>query len=131
MREPLPITRPRRGPHRTRVHERVSKVEAAVPLAVALNDAADRGRVRHATAEARGADQGAVAAGKATAGDVIPPGVPQVAGKKLPDVARIELPLDATGGLVEHRIPGGKVGGLQPANRPSPRRPRLPAQIRP
>lgn len=110
--EPLSITRPRRSPNRARVDERVCEIEAAVPLAVALNGAVDRGRVRHAAAEARRANQRAVATGKTATGDVIPPRMPQVVRKKSPDIARVELPLDAAGGPFEHGVPGGEVGWL-------------------
>jgi len=90
----------------------VCEIEAAVPLAVALNGAVDRGRVRHAAAEARRANQRAVATGKTATGDVIPPRMPQVVRKKSPDIACVELPLDAAGGPFEHGVPGGEVGWL-------------------
>src|SRR5262249_58040172 len=88
VRHPLPVARAARRPDRAAVDERVVDREARVPDPEASGLlAGEVGLVLDRRAEARRADERAVAAGEAALGDVVPALVLEVPGEQVAQVA--------------------------------------------
>src|SRR5262249_6802996 len=88
--EPLAITCPMRGAHAASVHVGVPHREAGVPAAPPRGlFPGEVGGVLNRGAEAGGTDQGAVGAGQAAPGDVVPARVLEVAVEKLFDPSSV------------------------------------------
>src|SRR5689334_524631 len=117
VRQPLTVTGARGRPYRAAVDVRVVDREAGVPASHALGVIPGHvGHVLDARAEARRADERAVAAGEAARSDLVPPLVPEIPGEEVADVGRVEPAPHALRGAVDRGPGRGQVrGGRRPA----------------
>src|SRR5919202_5134321 len=100
---PLAVAGTAAGADAAAVDVGVLEVEAGVPAPGALGLLArEVGDVVDAVAEARGADQRAVAAGQAAVGHLLPAGVLEVAQQELADIAGLHRAAHLRGGALDH-----------------------------